>query len=117
MMTTDVGQPAVPGDATRVRNQPSLTSSTGAIWLIVGGLLAATGIAILAPMIGLGSPGIAVAGITVILVVYAAMVIVKLVTRAGRIRLGLLAIGMVFIAIAEFASVGVITATEWNVVG
>ena len=74
-------------DPTAVRDQPSLTSSSGAIWLIVGGLLGATAVAVLATMVSLGAPAIAVIGIIAIVVLYVLMMLVRLLVRAGRLRL------------------------------
>lgn len=115
MTATRTDRPTETLDATKVRAQPSLTSSSGAIWLIVGGLLAVTGVAILAPMTALALPALAVAGIVAIVALYAAMVIVKLAVPAGRMRLGLLAAGMILIAVVELGCIGAITAIEWNV--
>ena len=85
-------------DPTAVRDQPSLTSSSGAIWLIVGGLLGATAVAVLATMVSLGAPAIAVIGIIAIVVLYVLMMLVRLLVRAGRLRLRLLAVDMICIA-------------------
>ncbi|HEV7956100.1 MAG TPA: hypothetical protein VGP10_02965, partial [Marisediminicola sp.] len=64
--TTQGGRTEEPdprADPTKIRNQPALTTSTGLGWLIVGGLLAATGIAILVPMLDLALPSVAMTGI------------------------------------------------------
>lgn len=106
-----------PDDATRVRSQPALTTSSGAIWLIVGALLAATGIAVLAPMTALALPAVAVTGILLIVACYVAMLAARLFVGPGRVRLGLMAGGMIGIALVALVCVGVITATEWNVLG
>jgi len=101
-------------DPTLVRNQPALTTSTGLEWLIVGGLLAATGIAVLASLVGLGPAGVAVAGIATIVALYAAMVVARATMRSTRSRLAILAALMLAIAVVGLASIGVITSSEWS---
>lgn len=104
-------------DPTRLTNQPALTTSTGRSWLILGGILAGLGVAVLVQMLGLSLPGVALGGILAIVGVYIAMIVVRLAVAPGRRRLGLLATGMLLIAVISLVSVGVITATEWNSVG
>lgn len=103
-------------DPTLVRNQPALTSSSGLAWIIVGGILAVTGIAILAPLIGLGPPGVAVGGIAVIAAIYLIMVVVRFTTAGGRFRLAIMATCMIAIAVVGLVTVGIITADEWSFV-
>ena len=97
-------------------NQPSLTTSTGLGWLIVGGLLAATGIAILVPMLDLGLPTVALTGIVLLATLYAMMLITRFTTNPGRVRLGIMAVTMLCIAVVALVTVGLITATEWNII-
>ena len=103
-------------DPTLVRNQPALTSSSGLAWLIVGGLLAVTGIAVLAPLIGLGPPGVPVGGIALLAAIYLVMVVVRFTTVGGRFRLAIMATCMIAIAVVGLVAVGIITADEWSVV-
>ncbi len=103
-------------DPTLVRNQPALTSSSGLAWIIVGGILTVTAIAVLAPLIGLGPPGVAVAGIVVLAAIYLVMVVVRFTTAGGRFRLGIMAACMIAIAVVGLVAVGMITADEWSVV-
>lgn len=103
-------------DPTLVRNQPALTTSTGLAWIIVGGILCVTAIAILAPLIGLGPPGVAVGGIAALAAIYLVMVIVRFQVGAGRFRLAAMAICMIAIAVVGLVAVGIITADEWSVV-
>ena len=107
-------EPEKDRDPTRLTNQPALTTSSGRSWLIVGGILAVIAVAVLVPMLTLSLPGVALAGILTIALLYAGMVIVRLVTSPGRLRLGLLAGGMLAMAFVALVTVGVITATEWN---
>lgn len=104
-------------DPTLVRNQPALTTSTGLEWLIVGGLLAATGIAVLASLVGLGPAGVAAAGIVTIVVLYAAMVVVRVTMKSTRTRLAILAALLLALAIVGLVAVGVITSSEWSALG
>lgn len=103
-------------DPTRLRNQPALTTSTGLVWLIVGGLLAATGIAILVPMLELGLPILAATGIVLLAGLYAVMWVARVTTHPGRVRLAIMAITMLAIAAVALVCVGVITAIEWNII-
>lgn len=98
-----------PPDPTKVTQQPSLTFSTGLIWLVVGGLFTAIALAVLIPqaLAELPPPGVALSAAIVDVVLYAAMVVVRFavpVTRL-RLRLGLLAIGMLAIAAVSLAAV------------
>jgi hypothetical protein len=95
----------------RQRDQPALTTSSGLIWLVVGGLLAATALAVLIPMTGLPPRGVALGAVIAIVVLYAGMVAVRLGVRPGRRRLGLLAAGMIAIAAIALAAVLIVAAT------
>lgn len=95
----------------RQRDQPALTTSSGLIWLVVGGLLAATGVAVLVPMTALPPPGVALAAVIIVSALYAGMVAVRLAVRPGRRRLGLLAAGMIAIAAVALGAVLVVAAT------
>jgi hypothetical protein len=77
-------------DPTLVRNQPALTSSTGRVWLIVGAVLAAICTAMLLLQIR-NSATEAITGACVVVALYAAMVLVRVVTRPGRGRLTVMA--------------------------
>ena len=94
-----------PVDPTRVREQPSLTTSTGAIWLIVGGLFTAIALAVLIPMTTLPPTGLALVAAVVIGVLYVAMVVVRFAVPPGRRRLGMLASGMLLIAAISLTAV------------
>ena len=95
-------------------DQPALTTSSGKIWLIAGGILALISSAVLFPMMWLEPPGAALGGIIAVVVLYAAMVVVRVTVHRRRIRLAVLAFLMMAIAIAFFISAGIVTATEWN---
>ncbi len=93
-------------DPTRMRNQDALTTSSGRIWLIVGGLFAAICLAVLIPMTFLpAGSGIAAAGAIAVTVLYAAMVIVRLVAPSGRLRLRVMAAAMIVMAALALVAV------------
>jgi len=98
-----------PRDETKVTEQPSLTFSTGNIWLVVGGLFAAVALAVLIPQTIAGLPprGVPLAAAIVDVVLYAGMVVVRFAVPVPRLRrrLGLLAIGMLTIAAVSLAAV------------
>jgi hypothetical protein len=106
--------PTEPVDPTRVREQPSLTTSTGAIWLIVGGLLTAIALAVLIPMSSLPPRGLALVAAIAIAALYVAMVITRLAVPAGRRRLGMLAAGMLLIAAIAVVTAGIVMVTTWQ---
>jgi hypothetical protein len=114
-MTEDKNDEPI-GTSTRVRDQPSLTTSTGKSWLILGGLLAVIAIAVLVPLLSQQPPGVALFGICAIVAFYAAMVIVRLNGRPGRGMLAWLAAFMLAIAIVAVVCVGIVAAGSGNVV-
>ena len=98
-----------PHDPTRLTEQPSLTFSTGRIWLVVGGLFTAIALAVLIAQAVLDLPphGIPLAAAIVVALLYAGMIVVRLVVPVTRLRrrLGLLAIGMLAIAAVSLTAV------------
>lgn len=104
------------GTSTRVRDQPSLTTSTGKSWLILGGLLSVIAIVVLVPLLSQPPPGVALIGLCAIVALYAAMVVVRLNARPGRGMLGWLAAFMICIALAGVVCVGIVAAGAGDVV-
>lgn len=104
--------PPPPLDPTKMREQPSLTFSTGRIWLVVGGLFTVVALGVLVPQTIAGLPprGVALTAAIVDVVLYAGMVVVRFVVLVPRLRLrlGLLAIGMLAIAAVSLAAVLVV---------
>ena len=86
-------------DPTKIRNQPALTTSTGRIWLLVGGLFTAIAVAVLIPMTALDPPGVALAAAITDALLYLGMLAARFAIRPGRLRLGLMAVGMLAIAV------------------
>jgi hypothetical protein len=95
-------------DPTLQRNQPALTTSTGAIWLVVGGLFAAISLAVLIPMTSLPPEGVALTAAIAVAALYAGMVVARFVLRPGRVRLRVLAGGMIAIAAVSLGGVLVV---------
>lgn len=91
-------------DPTRVRNQPSLTTSTGRTWLIVGALFTAISLAVLLPMTALPPSGVALTAAILDVVFYAAMLAARFAVAPGRRRLPLMAAALLAIAVASFAA-------------
>ena len=104
------------GTSTRVRDQPSLTTSSGKSWLILGGLLAVIAIAVLIPLLSQVPAGLALFGICAIVALYAAMIVVRLNVRPGRGMLGWLAALMIAIAVIGVVCVGLIAGASGNVI-
>lgn len=101
-------------DPTQIRNQPALTTSSGRIWLVVGGLFAAICVGVLAALLPLRPPGVALVGLIVIVLLYAAMVVARFVVARQRLKLALLAACMIAMAIIALACVLIVSAAEWN---
>lgn len=103
-------------DPTRVRSQPSLNTSAGTIWLVVGGLFTAICLVPLVSIVATGRSAAAVAGVTIVLLValYAAMVAVRLSASPGPRRLQRMAI--CFLGSAGVALVGMIVCVmiQWG---
>lgn len=104
-------------DPTRQRDQPALTTSSGRIWLIVGGLLAVISIVVLVPLVGLPPHGVALAGVIAVVVLYAGMAAVRVFVPSGRVRLGLLAAGMLATAAVALVAVLVVAAVSAQSLG
>lgn len=95
-------------DPTLMRNQPSLQTSSGAVWLIVGALFTAV---CLVPLTLIAASGgrsavAAMATIAVIVVLYAAMVVVRLAVSPPRPRLRIMA--ACFLTLAAVAVLGMV---------
>jgi hypothetical protein len=90
-------------DPTWLRNQPSLTTSSGLIWLVVGGIMSAIAFVLLLAMGSLHPLGYWSAAIIALL--YAAMLLVRAWVKPQRRRLGMLATLMLLIAAIALGSV------------
>ncbi|MCU1413730.1 MAG: hypothetical protein JWN80_1070 [Microbacteriaceae bacterium] len=101
-------------DPTRLTNQPALTTSTGRSWLIVGGLFTAIALGVLIRLTVLPPVGVALVAAIVVAVLYLGMLVVRFTVHPGRRRLGLLAVGMIGIALVSLVATGIVTAAAWN---
>ena len=97
-------------DPTRVRNQSSLTSSSGAIWLVVGGILAAICVAVLLLETRVDAL-LAISGAVIVAALYVAMVIVRLAVHAQRRRLGWLAVLLLVLVVVTLVTLVLIGLT------
>ena len=98
-------------DPTRIRNQPALTTSTGRIWLIVGGLFTAISLGVLIPMTALEPRGVALVAAVVDVVLYLVIVAARLFIGPGRRRLGVMAIALLVIAAVSLTGVLIVAGT------
>jgi hypothetical protein len=99
-------------DPTRIRNQTALTTSSGRIWLIVGGLFTVIALAVLIPMTALPPQGLGLGAAIVVAVLYLGMVVARLAVRPGRLRLGLMAAAMLGIAAVALTAALVVAAEQ-----
>ncbi len=107
--------PVQHGD-TRIGEQPSLRTSSGRSWLIVGALMTVISVGVLFAVTS-QQPLIGFLGAGIIAVLFALMVVVSLVVRHLRARLVTLAVLLAAIAATALAFMFVIAAAEWSVVG
>jgi O-antigen ligase len=101
-----------PDDPTKISNQPSLTTSEGTVWLVVGGLMAAIAVAMLLALSRIDTSGVALIAIGAIALLYVAMIEVRLLTRVLRLRLILLAICFSAIAVVGLGAVVLVGAAQ-----
>lgn len=100
-------------DPTKIRDQPSLRSSSGTVWIVAGGLFLCVILFVLAWIIVGGGAAVPVAVTTAALAValYVVLLVVRFVVRPGKVRLRIMAgamIGMaLFSIVGLLASVGV----------
>jgi hypothetical protein len=104
-----------PHDSLRVRDQPALTTSSGRIWLLLGGLLALVTVVVLTTLLSSEPQGVALTGIVLTLALYVVMLLAMLVSAARR-RLGVMAFGMIGIALVALVCLCVIGYAEWNAI-
>jgi hypothetical protein len=104
------------GTSPRVRDQPSLTTSSGRSWLILGGLLALIAIGVMIPMMPLQPSGVALFGICAVIACYTGMIVTRINARQGKWMLGLLAFFMIAIAIIGLVCVGIVAARAGDII-
>jgi len=91
-----------------MRNQPSLRTSSGAIWIVVGTLFVAVSLVPLVLIAGTGGPSATIAIVTIIVLValLTALVVVRITVREQVLRLRLMAGSL--LAIAAVALIGML---------
>ncbi|GAB3617657.1 hypothetical protein GCM10027416_22140 [Okibacterium endophyticum] len=94
-----------------MRNQPALRTSSGLVWIVVGGLLAIVCLIVLVPMTAL-QPGIAWFGAVTVIVLYVAILITRLSVPPGRMRLFVLAVLFGAMALVALVCVFLVSAAE-----
>ena len=97
-------------DATRMRHQAALTTSTGTTWLVGGGLFTLVALAILIPMAVQHLPprGLARDAAIVVGALYAFMIVVRLAVRVVHQRLWLMGATMMAIALVSLICVAIV---------
>lgn len=100
-------------DPNRVRSQPSLTTSTGMVWLVLGTVLAAVCVAVLLGLVGL-APGIAWSGVVTVALLYAALLVIRFAVGPGPRRLTALASVFGAIALVTLICVVLISGAAWG---
>lgn len=100
-------------DPTAIRAQPALTSSSGAIWLIVGGLFVGVSLAVLVPMSTLPHGTAAVVAAIIVAALYAGMWGARFALPPGRRRLAVMATGMLLIAAVSLGAALFVAAGAW----
>ncbi|MFT4123415.1 MAG: hypothetical protein QM635_06255 [Microbacteriaceae bacterium] len=95
-------------EGTRVRDQAPLTTSSGQVWIVVGGVFTAIVAGMLFALASLPPAGLAIAGGVAVLALFAAMVVVRVAVPRGRLRLRLLAAAMLTMALVGLVCVLVV---------
>ncbi|QTV80925.1 hypothetical protein [Microbacterium sp. NIBRBAC000506063] len=92
-------------DPTLMRNQPSLRTASGTVWVIIGALFVLACLIPLALIVLTGGPAVVAAVITiaVVLILYATIVVVRFSVPAGTRRLRTMAICLLGIAVVALA--------------
>ena len=100
-------------DPTRVRNQPSLTTSTGLLWIGLGAVLAVICVGVLLALVPL-EPVTAWVGLVLVVVLYVAMVVIRFAVRPLTRRLTALAILFGAMALVTLVCVVLIAGAAWG---
>ncbi|WP_411557702.1 hypothetical protein [Plantibacter sp. MPB07] len=103
-------------DSNRMRDQPALTTTRGDSWIVIGGITAALLVGMFA-LLGTVQPVIAWGSAAAVLLVYAAMVVVRTRGTSGRRRLRTLAALYGAMVALSLIAVLVLVGTAWTDVG
>jgi hypothetical protein len=100
-------------DPTRVRSQPSLTSSSGLIWIVLGAILATICVGVLLALVPL-EPVTAWIGLVLVVVLFAALIGIRLAVRPGPHRLTAMASTFGGMALVTLVCVVMIAGAAWE---
>ncbi|MET4638272.1 hypothetical protein [Mycetocola sp. 2940] len=103
-------------DPTQVRSQPSLTTSTGTIWIVFGAVLAVVCAGVLLALVPLG-PVIAWVGLVLVVALFVAMIVVRFATHPGPRRLTAMASAFGAMALVTLACVVILSGAAWGSLG
>ena len=99
-------------DPTRVTSQPALTTERPRWWYLWGGLFAAVSVAVLLWLLA-RQPVVAIVGVALVVLLYAAMLVVGMTIRPAGTRNLTFAWLMGTMALAAVAAVATIMVIEW----
>lgn len=90
-------------DPTKVRDQFALRSSSGAVWIVSGGLFLLVVASVLAWIIVSSETAapVAVATGAVVIALYLVLLVVRFVVRPGKVRLRIMAVAMIGMALVS----------------
>ncbi|MBN9612697.1 MAG: hypothetical protein J0H64_04410 [Actinobacteria bacterium] len=110
-------------DPTRVLNQAALQTSSGRIWIVMGGLFALISLVPLSLLIFAGngwSRGVAIPVAVTVIVLFAAIVLARFVLRPGPLRLRVMAacmLAMAAVALGGVLACAIIESAGWTGTG
>lgn len=99
-------------DPTRVSNQPALRTSRGAIWLVVGGILAAIALTEFLLLLGGATTVLPVVRIVLVTVLYIAMIVSTLAIPASPVSLRVLAGLMIALTVVALVLLAIIASVN-----
>ncbi len=94
-----------------MRNQPSLSTSTGNIWLGIGAVMTVIVLIVLVPMLTLNAP-IAGTGIALVVLLLVGLVIARFRVQAGKPRLMMMASLFIGIAVVGLLTVLLVSGVQ-----
>ena len=103
--------------STKVTEQRALTIASGTNWLVIGAGLTVICGGLLFAMQWLTPAAVATTGLVIVIVLYALMIVTRIVVQPGRARLWTLATLTILLVITFFVCGGIVAATEWRAAG
>lgn len=107
MAAADEGDRRARPDPTKMKNQPALQTSSGLIWVVMGGLFAILSLIPLVLLIVSAGPSqpVAIAAAALVVLLYALLVVLRLTIPSGPRRLRWLAVCMLTMALVALLGV------------